>query len=150
MVNFNAYLIIFFLIIRNLWSSMCQSMPMFYKWNSFVLTYNWTMFLFTKLVWKYLWTQLSLWLCWRRLSYQPCRSRCLHLLKRSDDLWPYQRYVLYTAGWNVWGEWFLAWNQGNHQNFEQNYTQGRKWPTQKKPSFSKSPILNIFCENFMD
>ena len=25
--------------------------------------------------------------------------------------------LLYTAGWNVWGEWFLAGNQGNHQNF---------------------------------
>ena len=26
--------------------------------------------------------------------------------------------ISYTAGWNIWGEWFLAGNQGNHQHFD--------------------------------
>ena len=70
------------------------------------------------------------------------------------------------------GEWFLAWNQGNHQNFEKKmiphikpkvfslernktknfvWKKNSKWPSQKnQPSFSKLPIINAFCENFMD
>ena len=31
-------------------------------------------------------------------------------------------WCAYTAGWNVWGEWSLAWNQDNHKNFEKNDT----------------------------
>ena len=27
-------------------------------------------------------------------------------------------YTVYTPDWNVWWEWFLAWNQVNHQNFK--------------------------------
>ena len=75
---------------------------------------------------------------------------------------------VYTAGWNVWGEWFLAATQGNHQNFDPSLLTNKfwlifmgkkqkiifffekknsKWPTQKKCIFQKRPF---FCENFMD
>ena len=48
--------------------------------------------------------------------------------------------MTYTAGWNVWCEWFLAGNQGNHQNFQKNYTWHENqgcfhWKTLKKNYF---------------
>ena len=33
----------------------------------------------------------------------------------------------YTGGWNVWGEWFLAANQSNHQNFNPSLLTNKLW-----------------------
>ena len=74
----------------------------------------------------------------------------------------------YTPGWNVWGEWFLARNQGNHQNFDPSLIPKKLWPIfmgmkqkekfswkkkskmaeSKKLSFSKSPILKRILWKF--
>ena len=75
----------------------------------------------------------------------------------------------YTAGWNVWGEWFLAGTQGNHQNFDPSLLTNKLWlvfmglskkfffwkkkpkmadSKKKKLRFSKQSILNIFSPNW--
>ena len=74
----------------------------------------------------------------------------------------------YTGGWNVWGEWFLAGTQGNHQNFDPSLLTNKLWlvfmgmkqkkifflkkkfkmADWKKGHFSKSPILDIFLWKF--
>ena len=54
-------------------------------------------------------------------------TKCMNPMKRMEQSRNVEKALdcdknTYTAGWkwNVWGEWFLAWNQGNHQNFEKN------------------------------
>ena len=37
--------------------------------------------------------------------------------------------VQYTGGWNIWGGWFLAGNQGNHQNFVPSLISKNIWQT---------------------
>jgi hypothetical protein len=69
--------------------------------------------------------------------------------------------LIYTGGWNVWGEWFLARKQGNHQNFDPFLISKNLWlifmemkqkkikmADSKKLSFLKLPILNMFLGNF--
>ena len=70
----------------------------------------------------------------------------------------------YTAGWYVWGEWFLAGNQGKHQNLDPSLLTNKlwlvfmrmkqkkkifwkkksksKWPTQKKVIFQNELFLS--------
>ena len=40
-----------------------------------------------------------------------------------------KKYMLfmYTAGWNVWWEWFLAGNQANHLNFDPSLLCNKLW-----------------------
>ena len=87
-----------------------------------------------------------------------------NLLKGIDNCLSAARFVYnmwwacyYTAGWNVWGEWFLAVNNHNLKNWvpyilthnlwlifmgmkKKNFFWKKKlkWPTQKKMSFSTS------------
>ena len=62
------------------------------------------------------------------------------------------------------GEWFLAGNQKNHQNFDPSLLTNKlwlvfmgmkqkknsKWPTQKKVIFQNRQFSIFFCENFME
>jgi hypothetical protein len=78
--------------------------------------------------------------------YRPC-LHCKCLLRNKDDCEKYFGLVPtisfftvikaitwfcqqpnYTAGWNVWGKWFLAGNQGNHQNFNPSLIPKKIWP----------------------
>jgi len=81
-------------------------------------------------------------------------------------------FSCYTAGWNVWGDWVLAVYHHNHKNWVPSILTHNLWlifkrmkqfffffffekikfkmADSKKGHFSKSPILNIFCENSMN
>ena len=92
----------------------------------------------------------------------PCREKA----RLADMLCDVVNVPTYTAGWNVWGEWFMAGNQGNHQNFVASFIPTKLWPIfmgmkqkkiffwkrkskmadSKKLSFSKLPILKIFMQ----
>ena len=103
---------------------------------------------------------------------QECRR--LHFLKNNQDTIPvkiFLQFVLlrerkYTDGWNVWGGWFLAGNQGNYQNFVPSLIsknlwrifikmkhflfleKGPKWANIEKLSFSKSlNSQNLFVKS---
>ena len=87
----------------------------------------------------------------------------LELRKRAFKL----IFLGYTAGWNVWGEWFLAGTQSNHQNFDPSLLTNKLWlvfmgmkqfffskfrkikmADSRKVHFSKLPILDIFLWKF--
>ena len=70
---------------------------------------------------------------------------------------------IYTAGWYVWGEWFLVINHHNHKNWVPSILihnlwlilirmKQKKffWPTQKKVIFQNRQFSIFFCENLLD
>ena len=71
--------------------------------------------------------------------------------------------IIYTAGWNVWGEWFLAVNHHNHKNWlpsilihnlwlifmgmkQEKKIIEKKWPTQKKVIFQNRQFSIFFVK----
>ena len=111
---------------------------------------------------------------WHTAKYRsnPCRWSCLSLKPKLLDFFLKTGKIYKCSdGWNVWGGWFLAGNQGNDQNFENSLLTKKlwrvfvrvkqkkknfeekiisKWPTQKKCIFQNHQFSKFFCENFMD
>ena len=97
-----------------------------------------------------------------KISSEFCHLYKCEFEKNLTQLW--LRIVTYTRDRNVLSMWFLAGNQGNHQNFDPSLLTNKLWHVfmgmkqkkifkmadSKKQCFSKLPTLNIFCENFMD
>ena len=92
----------------------------------------------------------------------------VYCVSTANDVY-YPIRIIYTGGWNVWGGWFLAGNQGNFQNFVPSSIsknlwrifiemkqkkfffekKNAKWPT-KKRVFQNRQFSIFFFKNFMD
>ena len=91
-----------------------------------------------------------------KISSEFCHLYKCEFEKNLTQLW--LRIVTYTRDRNVLSMWFLAGNQGNHQNSDQSLLTNKLWrffkkknfkmADSKKVRFSKSPILKKFFWKF--